>query len=244
MSRQDVTITTPDGPARAYVFRPDRGSGPWPAVILYPDAPSVRPALFDMAQRIADGGYVVMAPDMFHRLGHYEHVKVPELLANMPRLYEMMGSTDPEKSMSDTGAFLDWLSMEPDVKGEKVGTTGYCMGGAIALRAAATFPDRVVAAASFHGGGLVTDTPDSPHLLAPKIKAKVLVAGAEKDDFYTAEQNIQLARAFADAGVEGKVGIWPGMLHGWVPSDMPVYDAEGSARHDRELLAFFDSALR
>jgi carboxymethylenebutenolidase len=243
MSRRDVTITTPDGEARAYAFTPSKGAGPWPGVIVFMDALAIRPAMFEIAERIAEHGYYVLLPDMFWRLGAYEPIVPKEILADRGKLAPFMASTNPEKAMSDTGAFLDWLTAQPQVKGLRVGTTGYCMGGAMSLRAAAAYPNHVAAAASFHGGNLATEKPDSPHLLAQDIKAKVLVAGADKDAGFTLDDKAKLEQSFKDAGVDADVSIWPDMLHGWVPRDMPVFDAAGAERHYEVLLKFYDEAL-
>jgi carboxymethylenebutenolidase len=157
---------------------------------------------------------------------------------------KMMGSTDPERSTRDTGAFLDWLAGQPQVKGDAVGATGYCMGAALALRAAGAYPDRIVAVGGFHGGRLATDAPDSPHLLAPKIKAKVLIAGADEDAGFPPEQADRLREALTAAGVENEVTIYPGAKHGYAPPDMPVYDEAAAERHWRELTALLDERLK
>lgn len=248
MSQQDVTIPTPDGDARAYVFTPDARAGPWPAVIFYMDALAIRPAMFEMAERLASNGYYVLLPDMFWRLPPYPPMNPAEMLGDPEKRQALfgkfMGSTDPKRSMSDTGAFLDWLAKQPAAKADKVGVVGYCMGGTTALRAAGTFPDRVAAAAAFHAGHVVTDQPDSPHLLASKIKAKVFVGGADQDSFFTEEQFETLKKAFAEAGVPGEVTIYRGALHGYAPRDLPVFDAQASERHWRDMLALFDGTLK
>jgi carboxymethylenebutenolidase len=146
--------------------------------------------------------------------------------------------------MNDVKACLDFLETAPDAQPGKAGVSGYCMGGSIALRAAGTFPDRVGAAASFHGGGMATEDETSPHLLAPKIKARVLVAGAIEDRSYDEAQNTRLTQALKDAGVDAEVSIWEGCRHGWVPADMPVHNPDGAERHWRELIALFDSVLK
>jgi carboxymethylenebutenolidase len=246
--KRDVKVPTPDGDARAFAFTPNQGRGPWPAAIIFMDAPAIRPALFDMGERLAQAGYYVLLPDLFWRAGDYQRPDIVKLRAGdadqIANFQKLRASTNAEKQMMDTKASLDWLAKQPDASADQVGVTGYCMGGAIALRAAGTFPDRVVAAASFHGGGMATDDPASPHLLAPKMKAKVLVAGAEKDAHYDEAQNERLKKALADAGVDAEVSIWKGCLHGWVPSDMPVHNAEGAERHWRELLKLFDETLK
>ena len=247
MSRQDVSIPTPDGEARAFVFTP-QGEGPWPAVIFYMDGPAIRPALFEMSQRLADHGYYVLLPDMFWRVGPYEPIDLKAVMASEEKRREvfgrLMGSTDADRSTRDTGAFLDWLSAQPQVKGTKVGVTGYCMGAALALRAAGQFPDRVVAAGGFHGGRLATDAPDSPHLLAPRIKAKVYIGGADEDAGFPPEQADRLRDALDAAGVENTVTIYEGAKHGYAPPDMPVYNEAAAERHWRELFKLLDRTLK
>ena len=248
MSRQDVRIPSPDGEIRAFAFTPDQGAGPWPAVILYPDALAIRPAMFEMAARLASNGYYVLLPDMFWRLGPYEPM-VPAQVFSDPARRERLATTvmpaaKPENAMRDTGVFLDWLASQPQAKADKVGTTGYCMGGQISLRAAGTFPDSIAAAAAFHASGVATDAPDSPHLLAPKVKAKVLVAGGDQDAGFDDAQCARLAKALQDAGVDAKVTIYRGARHGYAVPDMPVYDREASERHWREMTALFDEVLK
>ncbi|RAK60412.1 dienelactone hydrolase family protein [Phenylobacterium hankyongense] len=248
MSRQDVSIPTPDGDARAFAFTPDEGRGPWPAVIMFMDAPAIRPALFEMAQRLASHGYYVLLPDMFWRVGPYEPVNLKEAFKDdeSRRAFfgKFMSSTNPEKSMRDVRAFLDWLSDQPKARADNVGVTGYCMGGGIAFRAAGTYPDRIAAAAAFHPGNLATDAEDSPHLLAPYIKARVLVAGGDEDRSFDDAQKDRLAQALRVAGVKSEVTIYRGARHGYAPPDMPVYDREASERHWREMVALFDATLR
>ena len=247
MTQTEVTIPTPDGDARAYTFTPE-GAGPWPAVIFFMDAPAIRPALFQMCERLASNGYYVLLPDMFWRAGPYEPINLREAMKDEETrraiFGKFMASTDPEKSTRDTGAFLEWLSKQSQVKGTKVGCTGYCMGGGLALRAAGNYPDRIVAAAAFHGGRLATDAPDSPHLLAPRIKAKVYVAGADEDAGFPPEQADKLREALNVAGVDNEVTIYAGAKHGYAPPDMPVYNEEASERHWREMLKLFGEALK
>ncbi|HEY1448433.1 MAG TPA: dienelactone hydrolase family protein [Caulobacteraceae bacterium] len=247
MSRTEVSLPTPDGNARAYVFRPD-DEGPWPAVIFYMDAPAIRPALFDMCERLAGHGYFVLLPDMFWRAGPYEPINLREAFASEEArraiFGKLMGSTNPEKSTRDTGTFLDWLETQPDVKAGKVGCTGYCMGASLALRAAGNYPERIAAAGGFHGGRLATDEADSPHLLAPKIKARVYIGGADDDAGFPPEQADRLRDALTAAGVVNTVEIYAGARHGYAPPDMPVYDEAASERHWRALLALLDGTLK
>lgn len=245
--RQDLSLKTAEGDLRAFAFTPDAGNGPWPGVIFFMDAPAIRPALFEMGERLAGDGYVVIMPDLYWRAGAYEPIDMTTIRNDEARreaFARLRASTDPDKQMRDTAACFDWLAADPRVKGQAVGVTGYCMGGGIALRAAAAFPERIVAAASFHGGNLATDEEDSPHLLAPQIRARVLVAGADEDRSFPPEQKDRLQAALKDAGVEAEVTIYEGAKHGYAPPDMPVYDREASERHWREMFALFDRALK
>jgi len=248
MSRQDVTIPMPQGEARAFVFTPNEGSGPWPAVLFFMDGPGIRPSLFEMGERLAGHGYYVLLPDMFWRIGPYPPIVVAEAFATPEKRAEFfktrMSSTDAERSMADTGVFLDWLSHQPKARAEKVAAIGYCMGAGMAFRASGTYPDRIAAVGGFHGAHLATDAPDSPHLLAPKIKAKVLLACADKDEYLDDAQCARLDKALKDAGVDAEVSIYRGALHGYAPSDMPAYDRDASERHWRELLALLQATLK
>ena len=248
MSQANVTIPTPNGDARAFVFTPDNGQGPWPAAIIFMDAPAIRPALFEMGERLAQSGYYVLLPDLFWRAGPYPPLDIAAARAGDPTqqalFAKLRASTDNERAMRDTRAFLDWLPSQQKAKSDKVGVTGYCMGGGIALRAAGAFPNRIAAAASFHGGNLATEEANSPHLLAPKMTAKILVAGADEDRSYPEEQNDRLTAALKDARVAATVSIWKGAKHGWVPKDMPVYNPEAAERHWTELVALLDETLK
>jgi carboxymethylenebutenolidase len=201
-----------------------------------------------MGQRLADAGYYVLLPDLFWRAGPYPPLDIAKARGGDPEMtalfQKLRGSTDAGKQMADAKACLDWLDGQPQAQARKVGVTGYCMGGSIALRAAGTFPDRIAAAASFHGGGMATDAEDSPHRLAPKIAAKVLVAGADEDRSFDEAQKTRLDAALKDAGVEAEVSIWTGCKHGWVPADMPVHDAAGAERHWKALIGLFDETLK
>jgi carboxymethylenebutenolidase len=246
--KRDVTIPTPDGDMRAFAFTPDGGAGPWPAAIVFMDAPAIRPAMFELSDRLAQAGYFVLLPDLFWRAGPYDPPDIAKARAGDPeavaQFQKLRGSTGAGRQMTDTQACLDWLSRQPDAKADRVGVTGYCMGGGVALRAAGTFPDRIAAAASFHGGNMATDDEKSPHRLAGNIKAKLLIAGADEDASYDAAQNDRLKAALAEAGVDAEVSIWTGCRHGWVPTDMAVHNPEGAERHWRELAALFDGVLK
>jgi carboxymethylenebutenolidase len=246
MPRTAVEIRTDDGVCPASVFRPASGAGPWPGVIFYMDGAGIRPALFEMAQRLANEGFLVLLPDLFYRAGPYEPVDVkalfsdPEKRAARARYYN---STDKTKAAADTRAFLAFLDAQEDLAGPRLGAVGYCFSGGMALTAAARYPDRFTAVASFHGASLATDADDSPHKLAARIKAKVLVAGADKDTGFPPEQATLLASAFQEAGVDHRVEIWPGAHHGWTMSDFPVYNPDAAERAFQELVALFRGTL-
>ena len=245
--RQEVSIPTQDGAMRAFAFTPETGEGPWPAVIFYMDAPAIRPALFDMGERLASHGYFVVMPDLYWRAGAYEPIDMATIRNDEARreaFGRLRASTNPPAQLVDTRGVLDWLDGQPRADAARVGLTGYCMGGGIALRVAGAFPEQVAAAASFHGGNLATDEADSPHLSAPRIKAQVLVAGADEDRSFPPEQMERLSAALDAAGVRAEVVIYPGARHGYAPADMPAYDREASERHWRDLLALFQANLK
>ncbi|HTX51268.1 MAG TPA: dienelactone hydrolase family protein [Caulobacteraceae bacterium] len=248
MSMQQIAMPTPDGDARAYTFTPDTGAGPWPGAIIFMDAPAIRPALFEFGERLSRHGYFTLLPDLFWRAGPYAPINVKEVFADEAKRREafgkLTGSTNPQKQLVDAKAALDYLATRPEVKGTKVGVTGYCMGCGVAVRVAGTYPDRIAAAAGFHGGRLATDAPDSPHLLAPKITAKVLVAGADEDAGFPPEQADKLRAALTAAGVSNEVTIYPGARHGYTMPDLPVYNEPAAERHWREMLALFDETLK
>lgn len=246
MAHEQVSIRTADGECPVHVLTPE-GAGPWPAVILYMDALGMRETLVGMAQRLADNGYLAVLPDLFYRSAPY-HIDPPkEVFAGgelMKIIGPLMAQTGPLKAAEDTGYILDYLDTRGDVKPGKVGTIGFCMGGGMALAAAGTWPDRIAAAASFHGGNLATDKPDSPHLLAPKIKAEIYVAGADQDQSYPPEMAARLEKALDDAGVRYRAEIYEGAQHGWMKPDFPIYDEAMAERGWREALALFARNLR
>jgi carboxymethylenebutenolidase len=246
MSRTTVDIRTADGVCPASLFKP-AGNGPWPGVLFYMDGPGIRPVLFEMGERLASNGYLVLLPDLYYRAGPYEPVDVKTLFSDPVKRAahgRLFGSTSNTKAASDTRAFIDFLDSQRKLRGRKLGATGYCMGGGMVLTAAATYPDRIAAAASFHGARLATDAEDSPHRLAPKIKARVLVAGADKDQGFPPEQAEKLDAALTAADVEHRVEIWPGAAHGWTMKDVPIYNEAAAERHWTELLALFDRTLK
>ena len=246
MARHDVSITTGDGECRTSVFTPGAGDGPWPAAIFFMDGLGIRPVLFDMAQRLADAGHVVLLPDLYYRVGPYEPLDVKEVFASgdvRAVLAPFLGSTDNRRAAEDTAAFLAYLDTRDDVAGRNIGTTGYCMGGGISLTVAGTYPDRIAAAASFHGGSLATDAELSPHLLVDKIQGRVYVGAADNDASYPPEMAARLIQALMDSSVEHRHDLYVGAAHGWTMADAPVYDAGAAERHWTELIGLFAEAL-
>jgi carboxymethylenebutenolidase len=247
MSRTPVEIRTDDGVCPASVFRPSSGAGPWPGAIFYMDGPGIRPVLFEMAQRLADEGFLVLLPDLFYRAGPYEPVDAKTLFTDPAKRAahaKYFNSIDKTRAANDTKAFLRFLDAEATLADPKLGVIGYCMGGGLALTAAARYPERFAAAAIFHGSSLATDADDSPHKLASHIKARVLVAGADKDKSFPPEQAVLLASALEAAGVDHRVEIWEGVAHGWTMSDFAIYDEVAAERHFHELVALFKETLR
>lgn len=205
------SITTADGSCAVTVATPE-GTGPWPAVVMYPDAGGPRQTFDDMAARLAALGYVVLVPDIYYRQAGWAPFDMATAFSDESergRLFGLMRTVTQDVMVTDAGAFFDYLAARPDVTGDKFGTTGYCMGGRTSFIIAGKLPDRVAAAMSFHGGGLVTDTDDSPHLRADQISAVVYVGAASNDASFTAEQGEILGRALTDAGVEHTVEFYP-----------------------------------
>jgi carboxymethylenebutenolidase len=244
MSR--IQIETRDGLCPAYVYRPP-GAGPWPAVLVFMDGLGIRPAMLQLAERLAARGYFVLLPDLFYRAGPYEPMDPEAILADPAKRKVLMEKyfavATSANIMADTRAFLDYLAAQPDVKPGGIGTTGYCMGGRLSLIAAGTYPEEIAAAASYHGGRLASDDPDSPHRLAPRMKARVYVAGAIEDRSFPDEMKARLEQALTDAGVDHTIETYSAR-HGWVFSDFPVYDAAASERHWQTMLALFESKLQ
>jgi carboxymethylenebutenolidase len=244
MNRTDVNVTTPDGVCPSVVITPD-GDGPWPAVIMFMDAGGVRPAMIGMAEQLAQMGYVAFLPEMYYRNGAYAPFDLATVFGDADeraRLMSLIGSVTKAGAASDAGAFLEFLDGLPQADASKVGTTGYCMGGGLSLTAAAHHPDRIVAAASFHGGQLASDAPDSPHRVVGQITGRVYVAGAQNDGSFPDEQKTLLEAALTDAGVDHIVETYAA-AHGFAVPDSPAYDADAAARHWRALEDLYGSML-
>ncbi len=247
MATEATAIKTRDGECRSWTFTPDRAGGPWPGVLFCMDGLGIRPTLFAMAQRLADAGFVVLLPDLFYRAGAYEPLDPREVFASADAraaLGPLMGSTDNERAARDAEAFLDFLHARADVSGTKFGTTGYCMGGGISLTVAGTYPDRIATAATFHGGSLATDSELSPHLLADRIRARVLIGAADNDNSYPPAMAARLVDALMTASVDHRHELYASAAHGWTMSDFPVYNADAAERHWTELIDLFTTTLR
>jgi carboxymethylenebutenolidase len=244
-TESEVSIPTPDGACDAYFVHPTTGTAP--AVLVWPDIFGLRPAFRQMGKRLAESGYAVLVVNPFYRTkkaptssphADFEDPATREALTGLAR------SLTPETEVTDAKALTAWLDQQPAVdRSRKMGTTGYCMGGPLVLRTAATNPERIGAAATFHGGGLVTDKPDSPHLLIPKMKARFLVAIAASDDAKQPDAKETLRAAFAHASLPANVEVYEGTMHGWCPPDSHVYNADAAEKAWGELLVLFKSAL-
>ena len=255
LDEKNVTIQTPDGTADALFVSPKTGSHP--GIIIWPDAFGLRPSMRDIGRRIAAEGYSVLIPNPFYRVAKAPVFETASNFdfnnqADRAKLGPLMGSINaPGAAEKDTAAYVAWLDQQPQVnKARKIGTQGYCMGGALVVRAAATVPDRIGAGASFHGGGLVTDQPTSPHLLAPKIKARMYFGIASNDDKQQPDAKDKLKAAFATAHVPAEIEVYPNAQHGWCMRDMPkqangmpIYNMADAERAWGKLLALYKKAL-
>lgn len=240
VSERDVTIQTPDGNCDAYFVAPSSGSHA--AVLIWPDIFGLRPAFRQMGKRLAESGYSVLVVNPFYRT-----LKAPTApngaKTPIPEVLPLARSLDASKHTTDARAFIKWLDSQPQVdRNRKMGTTGYCMGGPIVMRTAAAEPERIGAAATFHGGGLVTDQPDSPHQLIPQMKAQFLIAIAENDDKRDPEAKTTLAREFKDAGLDAEIEVYPAG-HGWCPPDTRVHDHQQAEKAWSRMLALFEKSL-
>jgi carboxymethylenebutenolidase len=241
----NIDIKTADGTADAYFVHPV--SGKHPGVLIWPDIFGLRPAFQQMATRLAESGYAVLVINPFYRVKRAptapEHPDFNDP-ATRNALMSLAGGLTPETAAVDAKAFVAYLDAQPAVDSKKkLATTGYCMGGPFVLRTAALFPDRVGAGATFHGGGLVTDKPDSPHLLIPKMKAHFLIAIAENDDQKQPEAKDTLRDAFAKAHLPAEIEVYAGAQHGWCPPDSQVYNHDQAEKAWGRSLALFKSSL-
>ncbi|TPQ20730.1 dienelactone hydrolase family protein [Streptomyces sporangiiformans] len=243
-----VDIPTADGTADAYLAHPD-APAPYPAVLLYMDAFGLRPRLKAMADRLAAAGYVVLVPNVFYRHSRAPVVELPEFInpAERPEIIQSLRpaarTLTPEGAMRDAAVYLDWLAASPATTDGPAGVVGYCMGAGLALRTAGTHPDRVAAAAGFHGAHLATDASDSPHLLADRITAELYFGHADQDSTNPAEQIDRLDKALTAAGVRHRGEVYAGAHHGFTQADTAMYSAEATERHWAALLDLFGRRL-
>ena len=250
----DVSIKTPDGTCDAAFIRPKTGTHA--GVLLWPDAFGLRPWTREMGRRLAAEGYSVLVPNPFYRVSKAPFTDASSFnfanQADMAKLRPLMASVNaPGAAEKDATAYVAFLDAQKETnKSRKVGTQGYCMGGPLIMKTAATLPNRIGAAASFHGGGLVTANPDSPHLLAPKIKAHMYIGIAASDDATQPDAKDKLKAAFAAAKVPAEVELYVGTQHGWCMKDMPkqangmpIYNQADAEKAWGKLLALYKAAL-
>ena len=240
VTESEVTVKTPDGTADCYFVHPATGTSP--AVLVWPDIFGLRPAFRQMGKRLAESGYSVLVVNPFYRV---KKAPTAEQGAATPiqGLLPLMQALTETTQMTDAKAFIGWLDQQPSVaKNRKVGTQGYCMGGPIAFRTAAAVPDRVGAVGSFHGGGLVTNMPNSPHLQAAKTKAQFLICIASNDDMQRPDEKNVLKDTFAKANRQAEIEVYKGM-HGWCPPDSTVYLEPDAEKAWSRLIALYGKAL-
>jgi carboxymethylenebutenolidase len=241
----DVQVPAADGHSNGTLHVPE-GDGPWPGVLVFPDAGGVRQTFRQMGDRLAGMGYVVLIPDIYYRAGQWAPFDVATLFSDKKeraRMRRIAAALTNEAIIADAGAYGDFLLARPEVTGSATGTTGYCLGGRMSLIAATGLGHKIAAAASFHGGRLAVEgDPSSPHLGADRITATVYVAGAQDDGSFTAEQAALLESALTDAGVDHTVEFYPAR-HGFAVPDNPTYDAQASDRHWAALRELYQARL-
>jgi carboxymethylenebutenolidase len=245
VTERDVMVSTPDGKADCYFVAPAKGKHP--AILVWPDAYGLRPAFRQMGKRLAEAGYAVLVVNPFYRKAKAP-VAPPGANFSDPAiralLQPLMAALTPATNEIDAKAFVAFLDAQRSVdRKRKIGTTGYCMGGPITMRTAALLPARIGAGASFHGGGLATDKPESPHLLVPKMKANFLIAIAENDDQRDPKAKDMLRTAFDAAGRSAEIEVYAGTQHGWCPPDAKVYSEAQAERAWARMLALFEKNL-
>jgi carboxymethylenebutenolidase len=246
VAEQKLTLAAPGGDTEAFLYHPE-GNGPWPGILFLTDIIGIRDANLGMAKRVAGHGYTVLVPNIFHRV-----TKIPafDFAPNfgeektMKRLGELRAGLNSTQMVEDGKAYVDYLLANKSVKGSKLGVVGYCFTGAMAMRVAAAEPEKIAAVASFHGGGLFTDAPDSPHLLLPKIKARLYFGHAKDDRSMPAEAIVKFEDALKAWGGKYESETYPAG-HGWtVPDHAGVYDEKEAERHYVKLFELFDGALK
>ena len=248
MRTLNIDIKTSDGICDAYLAYPSEGKE-FPAVILFPDAFGPRLSIYEMAQIMAGHGYYVLVPNLFYRERHVPitSAQFPVKRQDLPEIRKqfmpLLQNLDSKMKKRDVGDWLKFLSEQKEVSFGKVATTGYCMGGNLSLCAAAWYPEKIAAAASFHGAWLASDAPDSPHRMASQIQAELYIAHADNDPLMTPEQIETLDRALDQASVKYKSEVYKGAEHGFSMADLPSYNADALKRHWDNLLALLESHL-
>ncbi len=244
MIERQIDIETKNGRMSTFICHPERG-GPFPVILFFMDAPAIREELRDMVRRLATSGYYVMLPNLYYRSGVMELGPLPAdpESPERRRMFDLMGSLTIPLVMHDTDALLTFAGDDPVAGKGSMGAVGYCMSGQYAINAAARYPDRFTAAASIYGVRLVTDEPDSPHVVARKAKAELYFGCAERDRWMTLEQVKALKSALHQTGVNAEVELYPGTEHGFAFPQRPVYDKSAAERHWERLLALFDKRL-
>ena len=241
VTESDVSVMTPDGMADCYFVHP--ASGTAPGVLVWPDIFGLRPAFRQMGKRLAETGYSVLVVNPFYRVKMAPTADAGAATP-IPEVLPLAQALNETTHMTDAKAFIAWLDQQASVAGNrKMGTQGYCMGGPMALRTAAAVPDRVGAVASFHGGGLVTDMPNSPHLQAAMAKAQLLIAIAANDDMRSPNDKNVLKETFAKANLPAEIEVYAGAAHGWCPPDSGVYNEPQAEKAWGRLLALYGKAL-
>ena len=247
MTQSPLEVKTAAGPTEAFFFTPESGTGPWPGVVYLTDIGGIRPAYHTMARRLADKGYAVLLPNIFHRVSRLPVIDFEFKMGeerSMKRLSELMNAL-PSAQMSEDGSlYVDDVLAMKTVKQGKVGVVGYCFAGSMSVRTAAARPDKVAAAASFHGGGLVTDMPDSPHLSLPKIKARLYFGHAIEDRSMPKEAIARLDAALKAWGGKYESEVYEGAYHGWAVPGSPIYNEKQAERHFEKLVGLFDATLK
>jgi carboxymethylenebutenolidase len=245
MPRIDVQIPTSDGVSNASLHVPD-GHGPWPGVVMFPDAFGLRDVMRDMGDQLAGLGYVTLVPDVFYRAGEWAPFDPINSFTDEKergRLFALIGSLSNDRITTDSDAYADYLLARPEVRGSAIGTTGYCMGGRMSMVAAGGIGDKIAAAAAFHAGGIANpDDPNSPHLAADRIRATVYVAGSIEDAGFTADQAELLDTSLTSAGVEHTIEFYPGH-HGFAVPDNAPYDPALAERHWEALRRLYAEKL-
>jgi carboxymethylenebutenolidase len=245
LTETEVEIKTADGTADAYFVHPS--SGAHPGVLMWPDILGLRPALRTMGKRLAVAGYSVLVPNPFYRVSKAPIMPEGASMADdatRQKLMTLMGTLTPEAQVTDAKAHVEFLNAQAAVdRKRKMGTAGFCMGGPMTMRTAATFPDRIGAGASFHGANLASDKPDSPHLLVPKMKAHYLIAIAENDDQRDPQAKTLLRDAFAKARLPAEIEVYAGTMHGWCVIDSNVYNQPQADKAWSRMLELFKTAL-